>query len=65
MPGDAGGVERLLEHRMGDDAGAASGQLGMNALIDVDIEPGAAQQQPGEQPGKRPADDQRAAGEAR
>ena len=61
VPGDAGGVERLLEHRMGDDAGAAPGERAVHPLVDVDVETAAAQQQAGEQPGERAADDQRAA----
>ena len=61
VPGDAGGVERLLEHRMGDDAGAAPGERAVHPLVDVDVETAAAQQQAGEQPGERPADHQRAA----
>ena len=61
VPGDAGGVERLLEHRMGDDAGAAPGERAMHPLVDVDVETAATQQQPGEQSGERPADDHGAA----
>ena len=51
-------AQRLRHHRLGDNAGAAPGELAVDALVDVDGKTVAAQHQAGKQAAHRAADHQ-------
>jgi hypothetical protein len=55
---DAGENECLLDLPVGDEAGAAPGEVALHALEDLDVPSGPPQQQAGEQAAHRAADDQ-------